>query len=395
MSKTLKPIQFFKPGTFTSQAGRSIEFTEAMLLDAQASYDPAVYQAPLVAGHPKTEDPNYGLVAGLNYAEGHLYAVPENVEESFAELVAAKRFNTVSASWYMPDNPANPKPGHLNLKHLGFLGAVPPSLKGLKSPEAFSEEEDGCVTTFAELDGWTTGTLADLLRGLREWVIGKFGQDEADQALPSWSVNQISNQAAQPTPPEEVPVAFPSYSEAPQEVPILKPGDPGGVAPTPAEVALTAQKAELDALAVTLKAKSDALAVKELDLKKSEVTAYAEQLVKDGKVLPKEKDSLVAFAMGLSGEQIVEFSEEGGTEPVRKAGLDFLKDFFSKRPAVVTFSEVATPGGDKPLSSLTSFVAPPGSQVDPAAAELHQKAVTYAEQHACSFSEAYEAIGGN
>ncbi len=50
-------------------------------------------------------------------------------------MVKAGRFKSRSASFYHPDNPNNPKPGVYYLRHVGFLGAQPPAVKGLKAVE--------------------------------------------------------------------------------------------------------------------------------------------------------------------------------------------------------------------------------------------------------------------
>ncbi|STD22410.1 Uncharacterised protein [Enterobacter asburiae] len=68
----------------------------------------------------------------LSLNGGDLLAEPDQLDPQFAELVGNGRFKKVSASFYLPDSPNNPKPGTLYLRHVGFLGAQPPSIKGLK-----------------------------------------------------------------------------------------------------------------------------------------------------------------------------------------------------------------------------------------------------------------------
>ena len=52
----------------------------------------------------------------------------------------AGRYKHVSAAFYAPDSPRNPKPGVYYLRHVGALGAVPPSIKGL-GPLTFAEDD--------------------------------------------------------------------------------------------------------------------------------------------------------------------------------------------------------------------------------------------------------------
>ena len=83
-------------------------------------------------------------------------------------MVRAGRFKKVSASFYTPDSPHNPVPGVYYLRHVGFLGAQPPAVKGLAPvPVNFAEgdTEEGCVSfDFAESPGLLRW-LADLFRG--------------------------------------------------------------------------------------------------------------------------------------------------------------------------------------------------------------------------------------
>jgi hypothetical protein len=76
---------------------------------------------------------------------GVLVADPDQVEPAFAEMVRDGRFKRVSAELYPREHPGNPTPGRLHLKHIGFLGAAAPAVKGLK-PVSFSALQAGCIT---------------------------------------------------------------------------------------------------------------------------------------------------------------------------------------------------------------------------------------------------------
>lgn len=137
-------IEIFRPGKFKAMNGTEVSFSAEMLKDIAESYDPKVYQAPLVIGHPKVEDPAYGWVKNLSFSGERLSAEPEAVVEEFASLVSARRYQNVSASFFTPEHPANPKPGKYYLKHVGFLGAVPPAVTGLKTV-SFADNDDKVV----------------------------------------------------------------------------------------------------------------------------------------------------------------------------------------------------------------------------------------------------------
>ncbi len=145
----MNPIEIFRPGKFKAMNGKEIEFSAAMLESIAKAYEPSVHQSPLVIGHPKLEDPAYGWVKALNFANSRLMAEPEAVVEEFAGVVAAGLYKNVSASFFTPDHPANPKPGNYYLKHVGFLGATPPAVSGLKPVSFASGDENEICFEFA------------------------------------------------------------------------------------------------------------------------------------------------------------------------------------------------------------------------------------------------------
>jgi len=145
MAQTNPQIRFLRPGTFTDIHGRQATFGESDLAAIAAAYDPESDPAPLVIGHPKTDDPAFGWVGGIAVDGDRLVATPSSIEPAFAEAVRAGRYRKVSASFYAPDNPANPKPGQWYLKHIGFLGAKAPAIKGLGTV-ALGEDEAALFT---------------------------------------------------------------------------------------------------------------------------------------------------------------------------------------------------------------------------------------------------------
>lgn len=140
----------FRAGTHRTVGGRAIAFSEGDLAATVAAYDPALHEAPVVIGHPKTDDPAMGWVSGLRCAGPRLEADFRQLDPAFAEAVEAGRYRHVSAAFYAPDSPRNPKPGVYYLRHVGALGATPPSVKGL-GPLTFAED-DTVFIAFGEDD---------------------------------------------------------------------------------------------------------------------------------------------------------------------------------------------------------------------------------------------------
>lgn len=356
-----KPIEIFKTGRHTAESGLTLEYTEADLRAAVEAYDPALSQAPLVVGHPKTDAPAYGWVKSLRLDGGVLFAEPDQVDVQFAEIVNAGRYKRISSTFYLPTAPGNPKPGSLYLKHVGFLGAQAPAVKGLKAV-SFSEQEEG-VVTFAD------GDDSGLWRRLRDWFISKFGLDEADQVLPDWAVGSIEAAAIQSLPDTPTP----AYAEPKEE--------PSVTIPT---------QQELDAKAAELERREKALKDQETAARHGQNVSFAEGLVTKGKLLPVHKDGLVAFMDGIAPEGVVSFGE--GTARTSQPTLDWFKRFLDELPKAVEFGEVG--GGELPSAETVSFAAPANAVVDKEALVLHQKALAYQSKHGGEYLDAVHAVGG-
>ncbi|UZD97920.1 phage protease [Pseudomonas corrugata] len=158
----MNPLHIFKPGTHTVQCGTTFHFTEADLAATVAAYNPTLHEAPLVIGHPQHDAPAAGWVKSLSATAHGLIAEPQQIDASFAEQIAKGSYKKISASFYHPTAANNPVPGVYYLRHVGFLGAQPPAVKGLR-PIELAEGEPG-VIEFNENAPNTTALEAENLR---------------------------------------------------------------------------------------------------------------------------------------------------------------------------------------------------------------------------------------
>ena len=366
MATTNKPLQIFKPGRHTAMSGVALAFSESDLAASAAAYDPAVFQAPIVVGHPKTDDPAYGWVSALSFSDGALEASPEQVDPAFAEIVEAGRFKKISAAFYAPEAPNNPVPGVYYLRHVGFLGAAAPAVKGLRSPE-FADAEEGIV----EFSEWDDATVAHLFRSIREWLIGKFGQDEADKVIPTYEVRSLEISAIEKSAePAESDTAIPAPRFSEQNLPIDQPTAQEASTVTPEEAAaLEAENAQL----------KEQLRQNRLAGIHAGHVAFAETLITAGKVLPAEQTVVVATLDHFANQDTpVEFAEGDENKPI----LDGLKSLLERLPKAVEFSEVATHAAAGDTGGTTvEFAAPAGHAVDGEQLARHRKALTYQIDH--------------
>lgn len=114
--------------------GQDVALTPELLAQLAASYDPALYQAPLVIGHPKTNSPAFGWLDKIEATPEGLFGSPINVDPAFAEAVT-RATPQRSLSFWPADHPGSPTPGQPYIRHLGVLGAVPPAIPGLRGAD--------------------------------------------------------------------------------------------------------------------------------------------------------------------------------------------------------------------------------------------------------------------
>ena len=349
----MKRLQIFKPGTYVASDGRRYTFTEAQLAATAAAYDPAKGEAPLVVGHPESSKPAYGWVKSLSFADQSLEAEPQQVEPAFEALLKAGRFKKRSASFYAPDAEDNPVKGVYYLRHIGFLGAQPPAVKGLR--EASFTGSAKSVIEFADMADTAN---ASLWRRLREFIIEKFGSDVADKVIPDYHVSTLEDDARNDPDNEtgsltQMPVT--AYSE-------------GAATMKPEEIAAAnAQlKKDQDKLAserAEFAEREKALKAEEAARRRAGIVAFIEDLVKQGKLLPVERAPIVELMAAQAPGLTIEFGE--GDNKIKQPADEWLKKFLGALPKRVEFGERGAGDGSE------------NAELD--ASALAQKAVEFVE----------------
>ncbi len=389
------PMELIYPGKFRGNRGGVFEFSESDLQAAVNAYDPELYKAPIVLGHPKTDDPSMGWIAGLEWDKDNkkMIANASQVQPAFAEVVKEGGFKKVSAAFYLPDDPYNPTPGTLYLRHVGFLGATPPAVKGLKdavfNPEeiapAFSEDGDFVFIDekisrleFAEVEisHWDLNyhfkTVGRLIRNIKNKFIEAYGQDETDKLLPEYDletvitdVETINNQ----------PEAIPAFGEKNKK-----------------EETMTEHEKELEKQIADLqKERDDALKKVELAEEKvakeaekileASVASFAESWAKEGRIDMKAKDKVAANLLALV-----------------KVSPEFSESDFDLSKKAAEFAETLAPVGTFKTHSKETYKKENAKEVkilefsEEADAEFAEEVENYAKEHNIPYDEATEKV---
>jgi hypothetical protein len=117
-------VEIFRAGDYGGKGVYSVEDLDRVI----ANYDPAFHEAPAVVGHPKDNAPAYGWADRLMRRGDVLLAKFREVDPAFEQAVKAGRYKKRSAAFYLGED------GKVSgLRHVGWLGAQPPEVKGLKN----------------------------------------------------------------------------------------------------------------------------------------------------------------------------------------------------------------------------------------------------------------------
>lgn len=338
----MKPFRIFRPGKHVASCGTAVEFTEDDLKQAVSNYNAQVYAAPLVIGHPKTEDRAYGWAERLSYEDGHVVAHPDKVDPAFADLVEKGAYRNRSASWYMPDHPNNPVPGSLYPKHIGFLGAVPPALKGLGDIQFSAEDHPDQVVEFADTpdDAWALSSFmsstARMLRGIRDNLLATKGADDAEKLVPSWTIEDMERQAMRQEEKarQADKGALPSFTD-PTE-------DPKMTLSKEEAEKLTRERDEAQAKLKDFQERETALKAAEHMATVATIERDLDPMVKAGKLLPAQVKGVAAFMASLDNKDlVVEFGEPVDGVVPKVSNRAFMLEFIKGLPKAVDYNERA------------------------------------------------------
>lgn len=298
-------------------------------------FDPTHHEAPITVGHPKDNSPAFGWVEGLKSAiqkaaDGStvsvLMAKFKQVVPEFAQAVKDGLFKKRSASFY-PDG---------RLRHVGFLGGMPPAVKGLADLK-FKEGEKEIL--FADFLPPTQSMSA-------QHEPAENPRTEKGGRMPdTYTVEEL--QAQLKAERDRLTAEFAEKNAAAEAV------------------AKTAREAEVQRLREfeehkkALKAELEAEFVERN--RKNDIQRYIEKGQEEGAIIPAwVKMGLAQFMESLPAVATIEFGE--GDQKKADSAYGFFLRFLAELPKTVNFSEVAArtgivDGGGSAAASLDALTA--------------------------------------
>ena len=379
-------IQIFRIGEHVSSSGVRKNWTAEELDQIVAKYDPVKHEAPVEIGHPAGNAPSFGWVEALKREGEFLYAKLKNLVPEFIEMVKRGLFKKRSISLY-PD---------LTLRHIGFLGAVPPAVKGL----ADIKFESGKETITLEFTATDADKQAQEARAKKYGIAVKDGGhmtkpgewasvpdedflDPVNYRYPCPNADQTRAAAAYWGKPdnkaqyssEEKGIIDRRLAEREKKFNIGEHSEGRGennkkegtvmglketlksiftkavddlpedqlIPPVPkafseAEVKVREEEAAKKAKERVEQEFAERGKKEKRESRQTETKSFCDHLLKDGKIIPAwNKLGLVEFMVSLDGEEEIQFAEGA-----KKSRLEWMKSFLGELPKVINFKEIAT-----------------------------------------------------
>lgn len=392
-------LEVFKSGTHTSGNGVTKTYTDEDIKNIAQTYnDQKDHEAPLVLGHPNTDDPAYGWTKQLKEAGGKLLAYVDQVSDSIVAAVNRGEYKKVSIALY-PDG---------LLRHVGLLGAVPPAVKGLASVQ-FAEGLEFEEYVWAT-DEYRMPRVGRILSGLRDFFIEKFGLDATDKILNKDDIASLQESATSKmltlddqgriVPPENInvspPGAITNYGEEITQEQEEEYMENLRKEVTDLKDAMAAQSSQFseqiakltELVTCQIQDTANKTKLTAFETSKNAFSAFAENLSKEGKILPAEKDGIIEeYADLLQAEEVMTFAE-GIVKPSEKmkARLEARPVIFARGTTFADPHRGAPPKLD--AQDVPVQFAEMADRIDSSSLEIDRVIREYAETNKVTYEEA-------
>jgi hypothetical protein len=344
-------IEVFQAGTRTDSKGRTSEFTADDLDQMAANVSGA--GVPAVIGHPKDTHRAWAWAkpGAVKRVGQSLYAKFADIHAAFRAAVDEGAYRERSISIHK-----DPQRGWV-LDHIGWLGAAAPAVTGME-PLSYSAPADAvdCYEFAMDDDsdaGYALSGVAELLRGLRDYVISKDGIDLADRLLPGYRIDSIAAAADRivaASQDDDDGALKPLYSQHKGASMTISQADLD--AAVAAAVAKTKLEAEA-AAALQFSAQGAELAELRAARQADRIKVQVEGWVRDGLVTPAKAHGMVEFMSGLEDGKSGEFQFTAADNSTAKQTLaKWFADFVGSGKPIRLGHRVTPESEPKPKVDL-------------------------------------------
>lgn len=178
-------IEIFRAGDYSGQGKAKI--TREDLARVVNDYDPQYHEAPVCIGHPESDLPAYAWIDRVKLNGDVLLAREKQVDPDFAEMRKAGKFKKRSAAFYRRAD------GNIaGLRHVGWLGAQPPVVKGLRDVAFDDHGMSYLEIEFEEEKAVAEKTVKDQIA---EFFAEMFGKKQASGTFSEDDVKRIAAEA--------------------------------------------------------------------------------------------------------------------------------------------------------------------------------------------------------
>jgi len=186
-------IDVFRAGDYGDKGSYTPVDLDAMV----DNYNPARHEAPVVIGHPESDAPAFGWVAALRRVGDTLQAKLRQIVPEFEALVRQGQFKKRSVAFYQTAR-------GLALRHLGFLGAMPPDVKGLRDLKLCEFSDKSAFITVDQDSGLDPADLAinKLIGAIA--AAGNMSFEEASEGI-IWGLKELLRTRMKP---QDAPAEF-------------------------------------------------------------------------------------------------------------------------------------------------------------------------------------------
>jgi hypothetical protein len=257
-------------------------------------------------------------------------------------------------------------------------GAADPSLQRMEMVEGpdgneMGDENDGEGEPLPEDGEGPGGEEGEMAPEGDENVEDMSGEDD----------EQVASELASQYTEEQLIMALYQLAQGSSEM-----GESGMMGYSEPEEEKVAEFSEPDPLAAKVAELEEELASQKKLMRQKEITDFCETLYSKGRLTEQvvPKGDLVRFMETLNSKNTVNFSEAG-----KATQFDFMKGVFEKLPSMVSFEEVA-PIATAPKKPKVQRPSADGYVYDQRNAEIHAKAVEYAEKNSTDYMSAIKFV---